>query len=331
MYLLTYIIILLLSQLQEPISELKLKWQTGKDLPFRIVEHPSMVVLKGKVYIGGYAYKLNDVEKRTVIVYDPQKDSCSTLPPYVYYYFSLAVVNNQLVLVGGTDSKDIDTNKLGVWDESSSRWTHPFPPMTTACSRPTIVTHKDRWLIVIGGDGGARDLSRVEILDTFSKQWHHSTPMPESLGCSHTLTATIGSTCYLIGGYVPFSQKRVLSVFLDELVSQACNWGSKRVSASSPSTPSLWQTLPDTPLKFSAPLALNGTLLAVGGETQQYYEARNTIYAYHPERREWVKAGEMPTERAKCSCIVLPSGEIMVVGTSDRSPIAQQIHLATVV
>ena len=323
MYLLKYIILLLL---QEPISELKLKWRRGKDLPFRIVEHPSMVVLKGKVYIGGYAYKLNDVEKRTVIVYDPQKDSCSTLPPYVHYYFSMAVVNNQLVLVGGTDSKDVDSNKLGVWDESSMAWTHPFPPMTTACSRPTTVTHKDRWLIVIGGDGGARDLSRVEILDTFSKQWHHSTPMPESLECSHTLTASIGSTCYLMGGYVPSSQKRVLSVFLDELVSQA-----QVVSVRSHPAPSPWQTLPDTPLKFSAPLALNGTLLAVGGETKQYYEARNTIYAYHPERKEWVKVGEMPIERAKCSCIVLPSGEIMVIGTSDRSPIAQQTHLATVV
>ena len=289
-----------------------------------------MVVLKGKVYIGGYAK--NEVEMKTVIVYDPQKDSCSTLPPYAYHNFSMAVVNNQLVLVGGLDFKSDRTNKLGVWDESSSRWTHPFPSMTTACLRPAIVTHKDRWLIMIGG---ASDLSRVEILDTLIKQWHHSTPMPESLGCSHTLTATIGSTCHLVGGYINTrsSKKRVLSVSLDELVSQV--WVSKPGSAklSSLPTPSLWQVLPDTPLKCSAPLALNGILLAVGGRSEQdeIYTARNTIYAYHPERREWVKAGEMPTERAQCSCIVLPCGEIMVVGTSDiTSPIAQQIHLATV-
>ena len=314
---------------------LKLKWQRGKDLPFGITEHPSMVVLKGKVYIGG-GYAKNYVEAETVIVYDPQKDSCSTLPPYAYFYFSMAAVNNQLVLVGGQDSKkfyDNCTNKLqvGVLDQSSwiQRWTHPFPPMTTACYRPTIVTHEDRWLIVIGGDGGGTCLSRVEILDTFSKQWYHSTPMPAWLGCSHTLTATIGNTCYLIGGYIidtHSSQKRVLSVCLDELVSQA--HVSKPVSASSPPTPSPWQTLPDTPLVYSAPLALNGTLLAVGGMSEQ--KARNIIYVYHPERREWVKAGEMPTERAQCSCVVLPSGEIMVVGTSYISnPKAQEIHLAT--
>ena len=320
---------ILLLQLREPMSELRLKWRRGKDLPFKIVDHPSMVVLKGKVYTGG-GFVMTDVEMKTVIVYDPQEDSCSTLPPYAYYYFSMAVVSTQLILVGGKDSKSDDcTNKLGVWDESSTRWTHPFPPMTTACYRPTIATHKDRWLIVIGGGDSTCYLSRVEILDTFSKQWHHSTPMPKSLGCSRTLTATIGCMCYLMGGYLStFSaQKQVLSVSFDELVSQT--QVSKPVSASSPPTPSPWQTLPDIPLKFSAPLALNGTLLAVGGEL---FTARNTIYAYHPESKKWVKAGEMPTEQAHCSCIVLPSGEIMVVGTNDiASPTARQIHLATVV
>jgi hypothetical protein len=317
-------------------SKLKLKWRRGKDLPFGIVEHPSMVVLKGKVYIGG-GYAKNEVETKTVIVYDPQKDSCTTLPPYAYFYFLMAVVNNQLTLVGGKDSKpDARTNKLGVWDES--RWIHPFPPMATACERPTVVTHKDRWLIVIGGGiGGSHRSSKVEILDTFLNQWHSSTPMPEVLGCSHTLTAAIGSTCYLVGGYLHTDHnsklipERVLSVSLDELVSQA--QVSKPVGASSPSIPSPWQTLPDTPLRFSAPLALNGTLLVFGGQSKQDgFKAKNTIYAYHPERKEWVEAGEMPAKRTRCSSIVLPSGEIMIVGTMDiLSPTAQQIHLATVV
>ena len=39
-----------------------------------------------------------------MIVYDPQKDSYDTLPPYTYNWFSIAIVNNQLVVVGGMDS-----------------------------------------------------------------------------------------------------------------------------------------------------------------------------------------------------------------------------------
>ena len=297
-------------------------------------EHPSMMVLNGKVYIEG-GFVVNDDEMKTVIVYDPQEDSYTTLPPYTYCYFSMAVLNNQLVLVGGLDLNSYDfTNKLGVWSESSKMWTDPLPPMTTACSRPTVVTHKDRWLIVIGGEGttiGNR-LSRVEILDTFSKQWYHSTPMPEVLGCSHTLTATTGNTCYLIGGYVCTSSahKRVLIASLDELVLQAEI--SKPATCSAP-TLSLWQTLPDTPLKFSTPFFLNGTLLAVGGLVKTGYQAMNAIYAYHPERKEWIVVGELPTERAQCSCTILPSGEMMVIGDNNNyllSPAAQQVHLATV-
>ena len=145
--------------------------------------------------------------------------------------------------------------------------------------------------------------------------------------------ATISGTCYLIGGYTSYSTsldstfKRVLSVSLDELVSQAQI--SKPASAP---TLSPWQILPSAPLVFSTPLVLNGILLAVGGLDAKNidYKAMNTIYAYHPERKEWMTAGELPVERAKCSCIVLPSGEIMVIGADIPSPVAQQVHLATV-
>ena len=53
-----------------------------------------------------------------MIVYNPKQDSYDTLPPYAYQWFSMAVVNNQLVLVGGRDIQtDKVTNKLGVWNE----------------------------------------------------------------------------------------------------------------------------------------------------------------------------------------------------------------------
>jgi hypothetical protein len=55
------------------------------------------------------------IRERTVMVYDPKQDSYDTLPPYTCKYFSMAVVNNQLVLVGGRDVQtDKQTNKLGV-------------------------------------------------------------------------------------------------------------------------------------------------------------------------------------------------------------------------
>ena len=86
-------------------------------MPFGMSGYPQVVVFKGKAYIGG-GNASSDMERQTVVVYDPKQDSFDTLPPYTCTYFSMAVVNNQLVLVGGHDVQTgKKTNKLGVWNE----------------------------------------------------------------------------------------------------------------------------------------------------------------------------------------------------------------------
>ena len=263
-----------------------------------------MVKFKEKVYIGG-GWASSDREMQTVMVYDPKQDSYDTLPPYTMSckWFSMAVVNNQLVLVGGRDIQTRKvTNKLGVWNEQSKRWTHPLPPMTTACHSPSVATHNNRWLVVMGGYDGKTHLSRVEILDTDSTQWYHAASLPRPL--SHSLPAIIGNMCYLLGGYTKESaSKKVFSMCLDDLISQAV---SQPASASAPPTPSPWQSLPDIPLHNSTALAFNGALLAVGGAGSR------AIYHYQPSSRSWVKAGELPSRRSDCTCTVLPSGDLYV-------------------
>ena len=255
-----------------------------KDLPFGMNGYPRVVMFKEKVYIGG-GEALSDREAQTVMVYDPKRDSYNTLPPYTYKYFSMAVVNNQLVLVGGRTSKS--TNRLGVWNEQSKRWTHPLPPMTSACHSPIVAAHNNRWLMVIGGnDDSWNKLSRVEILDTTeSRQWYHAASLPWPI--AQALPATIGNVCYLLGGYYKGGVK-VFSVCLDDLISQAV---SRPASASAPLTPSPWLSLPDTPLTVSTALAFNGALLAVGGGY-----GSTAIYYYQPSSRSWIKAGELPIE-----------------------------------
>ena len=118
-----------------------------------------MVVFKEKVYIGG-GLASSDKELQTVMVYDPKLDFYDTLPPYTYKYFSMTVVNNQLVLVGGADVQtNKRTNKLGVWNEQLKRWTYLLPQMTTACQSALVATHNNRWLVVIGGEDVGCDLT----------------------------------------------------------------------------------------------------------------------------------------------------------------------------
>ena len=141
--------------LQTPLSELKLplsiKWRKRNDMPFSMGYYPQVVIVKGKVYTGGGWASL-EREKQTVMVCDPQRDVWHSLPPYMYAYFTMATVNDQLVLVGG---RDVTTHKssamLGVWSEQSQTWTNPFPPMPTPRRSPSVVTHDNRWLVVVGG------------------------------------------------------------------------------------------------------------------------------------------------------------------------------------
>ena len=285
---------------------LKLKWRKGKDLPFGMLDYPKAVVFKEKVYIGGGFAKL-DREAQTVVVYDLQWDSYDMLPPYACKWFSMAVVNNQLVLIGGQDACTGErTNKLGVWNEQSKKWTHPLPPVITACNSPSVVTYQNKWLVVIGGYDGKKHLSRVEILEmTEPGQWYYSTSLPQP--CSHAAPATIGNMCYLLGGYTNHgvaASRRVFCVCLDDLISQQ----------TTENDPSPWQSLPDIPLVRSTALAFNGALLAVGGCRGSTLSNCETIHSYQPSSRSWIKAGELPIGRSHCSCTVLPTGDLYVAG-----------------
>ena len=276
-------------------------------MPFEMFDYPQAVVFKEKVYIGGGNSRALTQQPRTVMVYDPQLDSFDTLPPYTYMYFSMAVVNNQLVVVGGRDVRTGKrTNKLGVWNEQSKTWTHPLPPMTVACSSPSVVVYENK-LVIIGGSVGSTSLSRVEILDTTgSGQWYLAAPPPRP--CYRASTVTICNIVYLVGGYsTGGSSKKVYCVCLDDLISQAV---PQAAGTSAPSTPSPWTTIPDTPLTYSTALCLNGALIVVGGS-----EWSTTIYHFQPSTKSWIKAGELPTRRLDCACTVLPSGELFVAGS----------------
>ena len=176
------------------------------------------------------------------------------LPPYESRSFGMAAVNNQLILVGGrSTSTGKVTNVLGVWDEGSQTWTHPFPVMPTARCSPSVISYQ-KWLVVAGGYDERDSYSKtVELLDTHSGQWYEGSPLPN--GCSRMSSAINGNMWYLSRGYSSVGQanKHVFVVCLDELISQAV---SQSAGATSPPTPSPWQTLPETPLEHSTVLFL---------------------------------------------------------------------------
>jgi hypothetical protein len=284
---------------------LKLKWKRGKDMPYNMSKSVQAVVIGDNVYVGG-GYTRSVENRSTVMVYSLASGSWSRLPPQETQWFSMAAVNNQLVLVGGSTkiSPNQVTGILAMWDEGSQSWTRPFPKMPTPRHLLSI-TFYQKWLVVAGGKTGRDSHSnKVEILDTLSGQWYEGSPIPS--GCSEMSSAINGNMWYLSSGFNCLgSNKHVLSVNLDELISQAL---PQSTSNTSPPLPSPWQTLTDIPLTFSAVLVLNGALMTIGGI------GSSAIHHYQPSSKSWVKVGDLPIQRYQCACTVLPNGEILAVG-----------------
>ncbi len=254
------------------------------------------VVIDDTLYVGPGSAD-NDCDSRTVMTI--KQDQWTKLPEYTAEYFAMTSLANRLVLVGGNDpGKYKPTNQLAVFE--SAEWTHPYPPMNIARESPTAVSFNNH-IIVAGGFDGKGPTSSVEVLDVASRRWHiaQSLPNPRS-----TLKSTlIENTLYLMGGFDHTGPtKTVHHVDLNELIAKAL---------SNPDAPTLWQTLQVVPFKWSAPLSIGSSLLAVGGVDDKANRS-SWIHLYQPDTRRWVKVGDLPIARSHCTCSVLPSGEIIV-------------------
>ena len=258
-----------------------------------------------------------------ILRYDTQTQQWTELPEYQYWGFTMTEVNHQLTLVGGKSTSSTRTttvtDAVGVYSTSQG-WAHPYPPMNTPRATPAVSTYH-QFLVVAGGNGYRGYLATVEILDTLTShgQWLSITSMSLPVSCSQMLSAIVHDTLYLLGGTL---QRQVLSVSLPALTQ-------------SDKPPAQWCTLPDTPLEYSTPIAVHGSLLAVGGSIEtggrhSYRQHSSAIHVYNQEKNMWTKVGDIPTERSFCACCLLPSGEIIIAGGEDYNGTTKRMDKVTV-
>ena len=245
------------------------------------------------------------VAEGTVVVYDIYSGKWSLLPKRHdrVKSFGMAAVNNQLTMVGGLDEFDKVTNKLAVWE---SEWTFPYPPMPTARYDVAVATYSE-WMAVAGGQRDCDYLDSVEILNSTEKQWYSAAPLP--MGCTPLKSAVVQDEWYLMVCYNP-------TVKIDPVVGFAVSLPALiLLRGNASSTP--WRNIPIPPVKHATALATRDSLFAVGGRTRSTRIVSSAIHLYLPWKKKWIEAGSLPTERASCTCIELPSGEILVAGGSE--------------
>ena len=266
----------------------------------------------------------DDDDEYIVYQYHPPTDQWVPLPRYECMYFAMATLANKLTLVGGINASTRDrpykvTNQIAVWDtEGMSRgWTHPYPPMPTPRRSPAVATH-DKRLVVAGGNKsvyGVDPLATVEVLDTTSRQWLSTSPLP--VKCSLMTSAIVNQELYLLGGTLTTD---TLVVSLPDITRSSVNSATTNRSAQ-------WRTLPAPPLERSAAIAVHGSVVAIGGRHGN--TSSTAIHVYQPATNNWKKVGDLPSPRHSCTSTLLPSGEILVAGGNKSNLMATKLAEST--
>ncbi|XP_064389593.1 uncharacterized protein LOC135337585 isoform X3 [Halichondria panicea] len=293
---------------------LTLKWRRGKDMPIKMSYSVQSVVIGDTVYVGG-GNAVSDRDKCTVMKLE--QDQWTKLPEYTAQWFAMTSLANRLVLVGGHDTRNNkQTNQLSIFE--SVEWTHPYPPINIARHSSTAVSINNH-IIVAGGFDDKKYTSSVEVLDVASRRWYIAQSLPNAQsGLKSTL---IGNTLYLMGGLDHTGPtKKLHQVNLNELIAKAL---------SNLDTPTLWQTLQEVPLQWSAPLSIGRSLLAVGGRDSRVNPS-SSIHLYQPDTRRWVKVGDLPTARYCCTCSVLPCGEVIVAGGETETSYIRTVEFLSI-
>ena len=248
------------------------------------------VVLGNKVYIGGGS--MHPGSPSRLLVYDFTKDSWDILNTPTQCY-ALTTYHSQLVLVGGVDPDTLEaTKQLWVLDEQC-HWTQPLPPMKTERYQASAVSVGD-CLIVAGGCDGVISLRAVEVYN--GHRWRSAQSLPRACYCMKS-TLHEGNW-YLAGGIG--QGKEVYHTSLKSLIVATHLEGARQTS--------VWKQLPETSLFWSSPAVLQNQLIIVQGGYSL------AIHAYSSSTESWVHIGDLPDVYNSSCTLVLPTGELLVVG-----------------
>ena len=139
-------------------------------------------------------------------------------------------------------------------------------------------------------------------MDIQTLLWSTAANLPHPY--SHASATTCGDHLYILGGFKHHNRTKSLLISSLTEVLQSC---------SETSSGSVWHRLTDVPVYSSTCAAINGELVAVGGE-DRVHKITAAVYKYNPTTDSWEIISNMPTARCNSLVAVLPINELIVVG-----------------
>ena len=275
-----------------------LHWRKELDVLERM-SYPTAVYLNGKIFVGerwlGYRQFLCvfNVVSRTWFKL-PFHDSCQMSD------FTLATSNSKVHTIGGTWRKDgkikRESNKVFSLDDDL-KWCNTLPPLNIGREDATS-TSFDSFILVAGGRVGNALLSSVEVLNSSqsSSTWWEICDLPVR---SYFMQCTVTHDELFIecgAGANP------TTVYTSKLSAVKESLNVEEDSESSVSPESFWQSLPNTPLRYSGLVSVNNCLLTVGGhdggpKPHDGYKSHSSVHLYDCHKKTWFKVSDIRNNR----------------------------------
>ena len=260
---------------------------------------PQCVLLHDVLYVGGRTRDRYKMFVSKIVTKPLVWDVCRT-PTELY---ALTTYHSQLVLVGGATSSGQPSNMLWTLSsDSEMNWQSSIKDMPTKrWGASAMNTETPEYLVVAGGVGVSHTaLKTVEVFT--GKEWctieHLLKP------CYYLKSTKHEGKYFLCGGDHQGSDVYSCD---HRLLLESCE--------QSGISDSLWSPF-QGPLRWSSPASFGQHLISIGGGDTTHYS--DNISVLYPHNQSWVHVGKLPFALHSAASIVLPTGELVVIGGETR-------------
>ncbi len=236
----------------------------------------------------------------------------NTLSPCLTEEFSLAVFNDQIIAIGGIDTKTgICSRSIQRYSLTDLSWLNDtFPPMFYPRALPSCACI-DKFLVVAGGSEGKSHTNPINTVEIYSKknaQWYCAYSLPKSL--SSPVAVIKSDTLFVIGGT---SDDGPSWLMYSCSLSYLFQWSNRLMVPVAMRQP--WQQV-QLPVGSPAAVLINDNLLLFGGTMGNeygYQEYSNHVLKYKEHRRNFGIL-MMPRSRGACLVVTTMNNSVVVVG-----------------
>jgi hypothetical protein len=253
------------------------------------------------IYVmGNWAYGSPPWAGGTVVAYDPQAHSWSTVAPLPTARQSLAATSTpgRVHALGGSEDTGA-TAAHSIYEPATNTWS-AGAPLPTARTGLAAVTGPDGLVYALGGlDPLGPVLAAVDAYDPVADTWAPKAPMPTPRVELAAVTGHDG-LIYALGGQDSIDSGPLATVEIYDPATGTWTSGSPLPSATS---------------ALAAAVGPNGLIYAIGGHGADYISTAS-VYSYDPTTPAagWAQWAPMPTARSWLAAATGPDGLVYAIG-----------------